>query len=284
MLKYTSVMKQAIQYIETHLYEDIGLYDVADAVGYSYYHMTRLFASSIKESVGSYIRKRRLYEASKRLIYSDEKIITIAMDSGFDSSEAFSRAFKLVYGDSPSKYRKNGLHLVSKAKKAIEIDDISHITENIELTPEIVCFDQIDIMGIRGNTSLHNNKAPQLWAEYMRLTKDCLKDNAKGYSVCETNEAIYTKEDELNFSIMIGSPISDYIQSPEGLHLKTMVGGKYAVFTHHGSFEKLPVTYDYIWGIWAMTSNESLDDREEFEIHEKNDITGIVVKICIPIK
>lgn len=281
-MKYISILKQAINYIETNLYEDIGLKDVADEVGYSYYHMTRLFAATINESVGSYIKKRRLYEASKRLLYTEDKVIDIAVDIGFDSSEAFSRAFKLLYGHNPSQYRKNGVHLASKAKKEIRLNDLPHIAENIDLTPEIVYFDKIEIMGISGSTSLYNNMAPQLWAEYMKITKDCLKENSKGYSVCETNNAIYTKDDDLNFNIMIASSTKDFLSIPKEVKSKTLRGGKYAVFSHKGDFINLPITYDYIWGIWLMNSNEIIDDREEFEIY--NDSPDDIVKICIPIK
>lgn len=283
-MRYVSVLQQAIEFIEINLYKDIGLQDVANAVGYSYYHMTRLFTSSIKESVGSYIKKRRLYEASKRLIYSDDKIISIAMDIGFDSSEAFSRAFKALYGDSPSQYRKKGLHLASKAKKKIFIDDLPHILTNIELLPNIIYLDKIELMGIRGNTSLNKNNAPQLWAKYIEITKGYLDKDASGYSVCETSEANYTEDENLVFNIMIGSPVQEFLQFPVGFEKKIISGGKYAVFIHSGSFETLPVTYNYIWGVWAMSAKEILDNREEFEIHENNDAEGITVKIYIPIK
>lgn len=79
--------------------------------------MTRLFSSVLGESVGHYINRRRLYNASEKLIHSDQKVIDIALDCGYESSEAFSRAFKAVFGYSPVAYRKAGLDLVIKAKK-----------------------------------------------------------------------------------------------------------------------------------------------------------------------
>lgn len=91
-LKQLYPVEKAIEYIETHLNEDIGLRDVSKETGYSYYYMTRLFSSVIGETVGHYINRRRLYKASERLIRSDQRIIDIALASGFKSSEAFSRA------------------------------------------------------------------------------------------------------------------------------------------------------------------------------------------------
>ena len=93
-MKELSPLERAVEYIEAHLNEDIGLRDVARGIGYSYYHMTRLFSSVLGESAGRYIQRRRLYQASRQLLRSGRSVIEIALDSGFASPEAFSRAFK----------------------------------------------------------------------------------------------------------------------------------------------------------------------------------------------
>ena len=110
-MQQISPLKKAVDYIENHLNQNINLSDVAKETGYSYYHMTRLFTSILGESAGHYINRRRLYNASKKLLHSDQRIIDIALESGFESPEAFSRAFKAVFGSSPSDYRKAGLDL-----------------------------------------------------------------------------------------------------------------------------------------------------------------------------
>lgn len=91
-MQQLSPLERAIEYIEEHLDENIGLSDVSRETGYSYCHMTRLFSSVLGESVGRYINRRRLYNASKKLIYTDQRVITIALEGGFESPEAFSRA------------------------------------------------------------------------------------------------------------------------------------------------------------------------------------------------
>lgn len=73
-------LERAITYIEAHLNEYIGLNEVSRETGYSYYYMTRLFSSVLGESVGHYINRRRLYNASEKLIHSDQKVIDIALD------------------------------------------------------------------------------------------------------------------------------------------------------------------------------------------------------------
>lgn len=48
--------------------------DVAKSIGYSYYHFTRLFEGLLGETIGNYIRKRRITKAAQDLIYTDKKL------------------------------------------------------------------------------------------------------------------------------------------------------------------------------------------------------------------
>lgn len=107
-------------YIENNLHENITVNDVAKETGYSYYHLTRLFKSMFGESVGSYIKKT-ISKQYKELLYSDKKVIDIAIGSGFESSEAFSRAFKSIYKVSPIEYRKNRIDVFVGKKKKIRV-------------------------------------------------------------------------------------------------------------------------------------------------------------------
>ena len=95
-MNYEQSLEQAVVYIENHLGDALTVEEVARHAGYSYYHLTRVFSALLGESVGSYIKKRRLSSAARELLYTDRRIIDIAVSHGFESSEAFSRAFKSV--------------------------------------------------------------------------------------------------------------------------------------------------------------------------------------------
>lgn len=287
-MKYTSLLQQTISYIEEHLHEEIGLHEVANAVGYSYYHITRISTVAIGEPVVSYILKRRLYEASRKLIYGNDKIIDIALECGFKSPEAFSRAFKMVYECSPSMYRKGKLDVVSKAKKPIDSKQVSHVMENITLVPEIETIEELSLIGIRGDTTLKDNQLPRLWKQYIDSTITIFNTGVPGYSICETENATYTKDGDMRFSMFIGSPHEYFSNVPINFVHKKIRSGKYAVFTHRGGVKELVTTYNYIWGTWALLTKEKLDDRENFEYYNGEQITyhssNNTVKIYIPIK
>ncbi|MCB5712827.1 AraC family transcriptional regulator [Lactonifactor longoviformis] len=290
VLKQISPLERAIEYIENHLNENIGLSDVSRETGYSYYHMTRLFSSVLGESVGRYINRRRLYNAAEKLIHSDQRVIDIALDCGFESSEAFSRAFKLAFGSSPTAYRKAGLDLVVNAKRKLAPVDVGHIANNISRSPELVMLKETRVAGLRGTTSLFDNRLPGLWEEFMRLHKDLFVTAGAGYGICETQQTVYTKDGDVMFAAMVGSPVNTFDDLPLFLPLDTKIlrAGKFAVFTHRGTFANLFKTYQYIFGTWLPAAIEELDDREDFEVYEREvstfDAPDNEVKIYIPIK
>ena len=221
------MLERAIEYIENHLNENIGLRDVSRETGYSYYHMTRLFSSVLGESVGRYIKRRRLYGASERLIHSGQRVMDIALDSGFESSEAFSRAFKAVFGSSPSEYRRAGLDLVVKAKKELTPEDVCHIANNISHSPEILFLEETKVAGIRGTTSISNNRLPGLWEWFLRTHTELHAATGVGYSICETQQTVYTKEGDVAFSVMVGSPVNQFDNLPKTLAVKIIPAGRY---------------------------------------------------------
>ena len=290
VLKQISPLERAIEYIENHLNENIGLSDVSRETGYSYYHMTRLFSSVLGESVGRYINRRRLYNAAEKLIHSDQRVIDIALDCGFESSEAFSRAFKLAFGSSPTAYRKAGLDLVVNAKRKLAPVDVGHIADNISRSPELVMLKETRVAGLRGTTSLFDNRLPGLWEEFMRLHKDLFVTAGAGYGICETQQTVYTKDGDVMFAAMVGSPVNTFDDLPLFLPLDTKIlrAGKFAVFTHRGTFANVFKKYQYIFGTWLPAAKEDLYDREDFEVYEREvstfDAPDNEVKIYIPIK
>ena len=94
------------RYIAEHLNEDISLDALAGAAGYSKYHAARLFKELCGETPFETIRAMRLTKAAQSLQSSDEKIAELALDSGFDSHDGFTRAFAKRFAITPQKYQR----------------------------------------------------------------------------------------------------------------------------------------------------------------------------------
>lgn len=271
-MDYRKALEQAVVYIESHLGDDIKVEMVAKAAGYSYYHLNRQFAAILGESVGSYIKKRRLADAAKKLLYTDRRIIDIAMENGFESAEAFSRAFKAVYKVSPQIYRTNRFDTFISGKERLDTRLLDHLTRNVTVHPKIVKLPEIKVAGLRGETTLRDNKLKELWERFNSMCPQIPNHilNARGFGICEAchENTLYTMNDNVLFTEVAGVEVNSFDGLPEPFVQKVLPGGRYAVFTHRGSQRMLPQTFDYIWGTWFLTTREEMDWREDFELYD----------------
>ena len=89
--------KALIEYIERNLYEEISYKKLSQILGVNEYTMHRIFLFVTNYTVAEYIRKRRLSMSALDLIEGKERIIDIAIKYNYDSSQSFSRAFKIFF-------------------------------------------------------------------------------------------------------------------------------------------------------------------------------------------
>lgn len=87
--------------------EEITLEQLASKMGYSEFHFSRRFREISGMQFRDYLRYRKLAFALKDIRDTEKGILDIALNYGFSSHEAFTRAFKEAYGITPSEYRKN---------------------------------------------------------------------------------------------------------------------------------------------------------------------------------
>lgn len=104
-MNHIALLNAALEIIDCNLTRGICADRVAVQFGYSRSHFDRLFTTTVGESLGGYIRRRKLIHAAHVLAASRQKILDIALDHGFDSHEAFTRAFQRAFTLSPTAYR-----------------------------------------------------------------------------------------------------------------------------------------------------------------------------------
>src|SRR4051812_44943252 len=98
-------VQKAIWYVEGHLDQEIGLDDIAEVAGLSRFHLVRAFGAATGRSVMRYVRGRRLSEAARGLAGGAPDILAVALDAGYGSHEAFTRAFREQFGVTPERVR-----------------------------------------------------------------------------------------------------------------------------------------------------------------------------------
>ena len=102
---FMSPVEKALWYVEGHLRQEISLADIAANTGVSRHHLLRAFGGATGLSVMRYVRGRRLSEAAHRLADGASDILGVAVDTGYNSHEAFTRAFGEQFGVTPAEVR-----------------------------------------------------------------------------------------------------------------------------------------------------------------------------------
>lgn len=97
----------AAEFVEYYLKEELSLAKIAGEINYSKFYLEHTFSEAMSISLYDYIKRRRLSEASRELIFSETPILELAMNYGYQSQQAFSSSFKHMYKQSPGRFRKS---------------------------------------------------------------------------------------------------------------------------------------------------------------------------------
>lgn len=100
------IILQTKQYIEEHFNERLTLDALAQNIGYSKYHLNRLFKASTGQSIHNYLMERRLFEAAELLRETELSLVEIALGVGYASQQSFTTAFKQKFECTPQYYRR----------------------------------------------------------------------------------------------------------------------------------------------------------------------------------
>jgi len=104
-------LNSALDYIEEHLDQEIDIGCAAKLAVCPVFHFQRMFSYIAGQTLGEYIRKRRMTLAAFELTNSDIKVIDLALKYGYDSPTAFTRAFQSIHGVTPKAAREDGIVL-----------------------------------------------------------------------------------------------------------------------------------------------------------------------------
>ena len=122
-MEWISGIQRAIDYIESHLTDEIDFEEAARETYSSSFHFQRVFSILCGFTLGEYVRMRRLSMAASDIVNTDEKVIEIAIKYGYDSPESFTRAFTRFHGVSPS-----------EAKRGAMVKSFSRLSVKLTLT------------------------------------------------------------------------------------------------------------------------------------------------------
>ncbi len=249
-------LNEMIEHIEKNLTEEIDFKDLAKMIGVSEYNLQRIFMFLTNMSLVEYIRKRKLSRAYEDLKIKGAKVIDVALNYGYNSQISFARAFKNMFGISPSECKKSNKEFVMFP--IIRFNNNNEVCE--ELSYEIKKVDCITLYGKNVFANTLDDllyKIRELYAEleksglYQQFNSSGLYgvsfyDNGHGYFVGSTKQVADLKE----FVI------------PKG---------EYVVFDCKSREQKdIVKTEKLIYTQWLNSTNYKIDDNFNFELYEKD--------------
>jgi len=150
--------------IENKLRDGINVDIIADEFDVSSRHLQRLFKLAFMQSLGLYIRSRKLAASIDDLLNSNLNILDIALDYGFEYEQSYIRSFKREYGITPGDLRKTGKTL--KITPPLNLFNSQKKSDGIMFGPEIVIVPKFHVIGKKRKTPFRD-------ALYLSTNGDC---------------------------------------------------------------------------------------------------------------
>jgi len=267
MSKHQKTMQLVLNEIENNL-EYIDIEDLRKLSGYSYYHFHRIFLGFTGESLKRYIRRIRLQKSATMLQMKQGSITAIAMQAGYNTSSSYNKAFKEMFDCAPSEFVKQ---IISKREfKMIE-------------PVRIETIEDIEVYSLRhvGDYLKCHSTWDKLVQYAWNNTLNCKEMRSFGI-VYDDPDVVPTEK--LRYDACVSK--TKEVQISDGIELKRVQGGKYAVFLHKGSYETLTDTYTSVFGSWIQENDIELRDAPPVEEYLVADVKpeDLRTELWLPIK
>jgi AraC family transcriptional regulator len=273
---YLLAVQRVITHLFTHLDESADLHALAQLAGLSPFHFHRVFRGMVGETPLELLRRVRMERAAAQLTQSNAPVTRIAFDAGYDTHEAFTRAFRSSYGTSPSAYRRDqhkwttlaaasGLHFSSTSTPShfiprdtggqtmqIEIDTLPPL--RLAAVAHFGAYNQIGsafekLGALAGAAGLFQHPGTMMVAAY--------HDDPEATPVAELRSDA-------------GISVPDAVVLPSGLEELRVPGGRYIKHTYIGPYSALNDVWSRFMGEAIPASGQTLIDGPALEIYRSD--------------
>ncbi|RUL53603.1 MULTISPECIES: GyrI-like domain-containing protein [Lysinibacillus] len=288
-MSWVESIQKAIDYIETNLLNtSLSIEQIAKVTNSSVFHFQRTFSILTDSTVGDYIRRRRLTLAAEELINTEEKIIDLSYKYGYETPEAFTKAFRKQHGITPTDARKKKGSIQSYNRLIIQIS----LKGAEPMNYKIIEKDAFQIVGVKRTYNCQNGentqKIPVFW-------DDVHADGTNNRLIELNNGAVngvlgvcIVEEEQKSLGLMDYWIATNHEGDvPEGLLAYEIPPSKWVIFEVHGPMpHAMQETWKKIYSEWFPSNPYQPAGSAELEVYSNDDPskTDYYSEIWIPIK
>ena len=257
---YSERVTRVLVYIQGNLDRELSLEELAGVAYFSPFHFHRIFRGMLGESVKEHVRRLRLERAALRLRNTSRSVLEVALEAGYESHEAFSRAFKTMAGESPSSFRArrdavprppvpSGVHY--RLDGDLRSQEIQWPTKRGGMQVTVKKLESMRVAFLR-----HVGPYSECGATWDKLlpglgARGLLGAGTILLGLCHDDPEV-TPAEKLRYDACVS--IDDDFEPEGDVGVQTIAGGDYAETTHAGPYDKLGDTYAELFGRWRPTS------------------------------
>ena len=268
-------MNEAIDYIEENLDGQIDFERISKIMCQSVVNFQRTFSIVTDITVNEYIRRRRMTLAAFEMQNSKVKVIDIALKYGYESPEAFTRAFKEIHGISPTAARKEGIPLKSYPRLTFLLS----VKGDVAMDYRIESKEAFKVYGIERifttDGGKHLESIPNFWLETIKDGQlEKLAKSANGtsnvHSICQ-----YRETGGNSFPYMLFAYLTNESET-EGYVEVEVPSATWAIFrtpihTEEETSNELQRLIKRVYTDWLPTANYEKVDGYELELYFRTD-------------
>lgn len=275
---YRYRLLQVQLYIQENLDSELTLDELARYAHFSPYHFHRIFRGFVGESVAEYTRRLRM-EAAASMLWTTKKSVTeIGLDVGYQTTEAFSRAFRKHYGASPSDFRANHL-------EELIVKELPGMNETVDTYPvEVKSLPNRHVAFLR-HTGPYDEAGPTFgkflqWAGQNNM----FREETVTLGICHDDPDV-TEGSKIRFDCCI--TVDESFSGDGEIQTQELEGGKYAVLRYTGPYTEMGPVYRWFFGVWMPNAEVEPRNLPAYEIYqndpENTPPEELVTDICVPI-
>jgi AraC family transcriptional regulator len=256
-------------HIDAHLFEPLSVASSADVAGLSPYHFSRAFTARFGESAMSFVRTRRMAQAAERLNGANPpSLADLAFDCGFESQEAFTRAFRRSFGVPPGQFKRQSSELRLEKEKIMSA--IAQVKLDLVQRKELVRREGFVVAGAASRFDTDSrNMIPALWPKLISALPFAGQRARNTYGVCWGAD-----QSDGSFQYMAGVEVEVDTALPDGFSRKSVPAQTYLVFhqTLDGG-ELHPQVQAAVRAIWPELlpkSGYKLANAPDLEVYPEN--------------